>query len=1022
MVKWWRSQREPPLYLKRTSSNHSAMLKLWCALLIAGLTFCGLTVSSLAASPSYIIDPAPAGLPQSSVISMVQTRDGYLWLGTINGLARFDGHRYEVVNEWNTTGLSGNTIVHLAEDSRGGLWVGGVNGVSYIRDGQVTPLNIPGSAGGGLLRSSCEDAPGAVWLYLADSRLVRCRNGKVENAWPVGQALSNTRTVIADKSGEIRVGTDSQLFRVASDVRADKFELLLRTNAIPGNVFPGKLDFLLASRAGGFWMFANGRIFKVPGNDTTRAIEFAGSYPWGSARILTAIEDHVGKLVVGTQDSGVFYFDVSGQSHRVPNLSRNNNTALSLWEDREGNLWVGTDGSGLIRVRQNPFNVLPASRGYVVQSSSADTNGGMWLGFNGGGVTYANGDVWKDFSREQGITSPNFSAVLVDRAERVWVGTREGGLFELNGERFQPVREPRMSGRNVSALFEDRSGRIWVGTDAGLACWDNHDWHWFTKQSGLTSDLITAIAEDKDDNLWIGTERGGLNRWSDGRFSSFHQSDGLPSENITALCVDRENVLWVGTGNGLGRMSGGLWSRLTTRDGLASDNICYLIEDDREDVWVGSNQGLMRLQKKSPTNQVGKTAQIVCRVYGVRDGLPTSECTQGSQPAACRTTDGRLWFPTIRGLVAVNPAELTANTNVPLVAIESIALDEQEQNTNRLGAARAEKLEIPASVERLDIAFTSLNLAAPERARFSYFMEGHEAGWNSPTDRRSASYSRLPPGDYRFRVIACNEDGFWNNVGVSLQITVLPPFWKTWWFQAAVVVVLVGLIVGIVYYISTQKLQRQLALMRQQEALEKERSRIARDLHDQLGANLTQVALLGEMVEVDKDLPKEIESHAQQISKTARETSTALDEIVWAANPSNDTLEGLVSYACKYAQDYLALAGIRYRLDVPPQLPNANIAPDLRHNVFLAFKESVNNVVKHAKAGEVKIRLRLDANKFTIEIEDDGRGPGDAAKKTGRNGLRNMRKRMEDVGGAFAMDPGAERGTIVRLTSPITKR
>jgi signal transduction histidine kinase len=210
--------------------------------------------------------------------------------------------------------------------------------------------------------------------------------------------------------------------------------------------------------------------------------------------------------------------------------------------------------------------------------------------------------------------------------------------------------------------------------------------------------------------------------------------------------------------------------------------------------------------------------------------------------------------------------------------------------------------------------------------------------------------------------------------------------------------------------------------MRQHEALEKERARIARDLHDQLGANLTQVALLGEMAESDKDLPQEVEAHAQQIAKTARETSTALDEIVWAANPQNDTLEGLINYACKYAQDYFALAGLRYRLDVPGQLPATVIPPDLRHNVFLAFKESVNNVVKHAKASEVKIRLRLNDDGFTLEIEDDGRGPGEAATKTGRNGLRNMRKRMEDVGGEFALEPGAERGTRVRLTAPLGKR
>jgi signal transduction histidine kinase len=322
----------------------------------------------------------------------------------------------------------------------------------------------------------------------------------------------------------------------------------------------------------------------------------------------------------------------------------------------------------------------------------------------------------------------------------------------------------------------------------------------------------------------------------------------------------------------------------------------------------------------------------------------------------------------------------------------------------------------------LDIFYTSLNLAAPDRARFRYWMEGLETSWNSPTDVRRATYSKLPAGDYRFHVTACNEDGFWNQGGLSIAIIVLPPFWQTWWFITSAVLGVLGAVAGTVYFISTQRLQQQLAHMRQQEALEKERARIARDLHDQLGANLTQVALLGEMAESDKDLPQEVEAHAQQIAKTARETSTALDEIVWAANPQNDTLEGLVNYACKYAQDYFALAGLRYRVDVPGQLPATVIPPDLRHNVFLAFKESVNNVVKHAKASEVKIRLRLNDQRFVLEIEDDGRGPGEAATKTGRNGLRNMRRRMEDVGGEFALEPGAERGTRVRLTAPLRKR
>jgi signal transduction histidine kinase len=267
--------------------------------------------------------------------------------------------------------------------------------------------------------------------------------------------------------------------------------------------------------------------------------------------------------------------------------------------------------------------------------------------------------------------------------------------------------------------------------------------------------------------------------------------------------------------------------------------------------------------------------------------------------------------------------------------------------------------------------------------------------------------------------MACNEDGLWNQIPAALAVTVLPPFWQTWWFLSATSVCLLAGIVGSVHYVSTQKLQRQLAVLRQQEMLEKERARIARDLHDQLGANLTQVALLGEMAETDKELPEEVEAHAKQISQTARETTRALDEIVWTVNPSNDTLDGLINYVCKYAQEYLALAGLRYRLDVPAQLPPTPISPELRHNVFLATKEAVNNVVKHSHATAAWLRLHLEPDRFTLEIEDNGRGVAAGSENKGRNGLRNMRKRLEEIGGSFSIGPGHEGGTRVALTAPL---
>jgi signal transduction histidine kinase len=331
---------------------------------------------------------------------------------------------------------------------------------------------------------------------------------------------------------------------------------------------------------------------------------------------------------------------------------------------------------------------------------------------------------------------------------------------------------------------------------------------------------------------------------------------------------------------------------------------------------------------------------------------------------------------------------------------------------------------IPARKEGLEIRYASLNLAAPDKGRFKYRLEGYEETWKErPGNVREVLYGKLPPGEYRFQVTACNEDDVWNPAGATLTVTVLPPFWRTWWFLGLSTVSLLGMIVGSVHYVSTQRLQRQLAALRQKEALEKERARIARDIHDQVGASLTQLSLLGELVESDKDHPQEVEAHARQIEQTSLETTRALDEIVWTVNPANDTLDGLINYVCKYAQEYLTVAGLRYRLEAPPQLPAAPITPEVRHNVFLAAKESITNVVRHAQASVVSLRLRLDTDSFTLEIEDNGRGLGkmDPKAASARNGLQNMRKRMEDIGGCFWIGAAPERGAVVRLTAPLNK-
>jgi ligand-binding sensor domain-containing protein/signal transduction histidine kinase len=985
--------------------------------------------SASSARPAFTIDVKDTddGLPQNSVIALTQTRDGYLWLGTLNGLVRFDGLRFTVFDENNTPGLDSSRIVYLFEDRVGSLWIGTQTaGAALVRTGQLSHLPIGQGGAERRLVAVCEDVHGAVWLYTANGELWRQAGDRYQTFLVDQGRPSACRALIAEPGGPVWVGTDRGQWAIGSTAETGSLDLPVE-HALPA----GRLDYLLASRTGGYWRVADGQVQKWRTNRLERSL---GPCPWDSrlTPVTAACEDPQGNLVVGTRGAGVFWFDAEG---RATSLSTNeglsHNLVLSLHADREGALWVGTDGGGLNRVKQQVFTVLEETRNQTVQSLCEDTHGGLWIGFNtvefnASGAAYLRDGLLQSFGPALGLLNSSVRAVFADRNQQVWAGTY-GGLYQFRDKRFQRLAD--LAGV-ILAIHQDRQGQLWFGTREGLARRDERGWKVFTTRDGLSADEVRAIADDAEGNLWIGTRGGGLSRLRDGQFTVFRKEpDGLPSDNLTALLAGADGTLWIATeGGGLARWRRGRWTRYTTREGLVSNSLSYLLEDDAGFLWIGSNAGLMRVAMSALDNFAedfveGRARGVPCRAYGKPDGLPTRECTSGSQPGAVRTRDGRLWFPTIKGLASVNPAQLHPNTNPPPVLIEAVLVDDEVVRGAGLGSLAPEALAIPAGRERLEIHYTSLNLGAPDRARFRYRLEGHDSTWVEAGNTRVVRYPRLPPDQYQFRVTACNEDGVWNEAGSSLAVTVLPPFWQTGWFLTTSALALLGTIIGTVHYVSTQRLKRQVERMRQHEALERERGRIARDLHDQLGASLTQIALLGEMAESDKDLPAEIEAHAQQITKSARETTRVLDEIVWAVNPSNDTLEGLINYICKYAQDYLGVAGLRYRLDIPAQLPAASLPPEVRHNVFLAAQEAVTNIVRHAQATEAYLRVRLEPGSFTLEIEDNGRGVSGVAepRAQSRNGLRNMRRRMEDVGGQFSIGAGTERGAVVRLIVPLRR-
>jgi signal transduction histidine kinase/ligand-binding sensor domain-containing protein len=999
-----------------------------CWKLAAGwLWLCtGCLLLPAAASPQFTIAQwrsdtiSPQNAVITAVIAITQTRDGYLWLGTPDGLLRFDGVRFTTFNEGNTPGLKSGSVVKLFEDSRTNLWIGTDTGeVLLVKDGKVQEVGIGRGTREGRLTSISEDPSGAVWLYTADGYLGQYVDGKLESWQVTANYNSNRRSMVVDTSGTLWIGTDFILHRLRPNPKSSPGD-------VPAIAYTSlrvaQLDFLLASPRGGYWRFANGRIQKW--RDAGLVEGYDWPYPWNtnSTPIRAACEDQQGNLVVGTGGEGIFWFDPQGKHVQFTSTtSLSSDTILSLCMDRQGDLWVGTDGQGLIRVRRKVFEVLEESRGLTVQSICNDGHDGLWIGYFGQHIDHWMNGKLEQFRSAQGLRNLGVKSVFLDLDQRLWVGTQLGGLLQFQNGGFTnaPGSESLEGNYEISALYQDCDKKLWAGTQSGLARWDGQKWSFVTH--GPSVNVVRAILQDHARNLWVGTQGAGLEQIRERKTLSYGKTNGLPSENISCLFEDKDGVLWAGTPVGLTRLSGGSWISYAGHFSGMSGNVSYLIDDDQGYLWMGSSVGLMRARKADLAEfAAGKLESVPVRSFGQPDGLPTRVCSQGSQPAACRTSDGRLWFPTISGVVLVDPRQLRSNTNPPPVIIESIRVDNRLQGPDALRAPVPRAVVIPAAKESLDIYYTSINLPAPDLSLFKYRLTGHENGWTPvESQRRYAHFTKLPHGHYTFEVKACNEDGLWNETPATVAITVLPPFWQTWWFISVTSLCLLGLIVGSVHYVSTQKLQRQLAALRQQELLEKERARIARDLHDQLGANLTQVALLGEMAETDKDLPGEVEAHAKQISQTARETTRALDEIVWTVNPSNDTLDGLINYVCKYAQEYLALAGLRYRLDVPAQLSPIPIPPELRHNVFLAAKEAVNNVVKHSGANSVWLRLHLEPDRFTLEVEDNGRGIPAGADQKGRNGLRNMRKRLEEIGGAFSIAPGQEGGTRVSFTAPL---
>jgi signal transduction histidine kinase/ligand-binding sensor domain-containing protein/ActR/RegA family two-component response regulator len=746
-----------------------------------------IALASLWHAEALALDPAKAltqfthsawlmedGLPQNSIKSIAQTADGYLWLATQAGLVRFDGVRFTVFTTANAPALTNSNVMTLLAAQDGSLWIGTYGGgLTRLKDGKFTTYTTRDGLAHDVVFTLCEDRNRDLWIGTHGGGLSRWRDGKF-TTFSTKEGLSNSfvRAIHEDRQGDLWIGTDGGgLNRFSSG----KFTVFDKQDGLPSNIILS----IHEDRHGSLWLgtFDGGVSRRRDGRFTTYSLK--QGLPSNAAYVIS--EDRDGNLWVGTHGGGLSRWDGERFTSLTKEYGLVDGGVRAIFEDREGSLWIGTAGSGLHRLKDGRFTTFTTQEGLSSNSAYSvfeDRAGNVWFGIEGGGLNRLSGGRVSTYSTKQGLVNDYVWSIDEGTDGSLWVGTN-AGLSRLKDGRFTnfTTREG-LSANMIWAVHEGRDGSLWIGTfGGGLNRLKDGRFDVYTSRDGLPDMSVRVIQEDAAGTLWIATSNGGVARMSQGRFTTVTTKDGLSSNVVRSLYADDQGSVWIGTiGGGLNRLKNGRITVYKTGNGLFDDVIWLILEDGQGNLWMSSSRGIFRVSKQDLNDFAdGKIRSITSVAYSKADGVKSSQGVGGTQSPGWKGRDGRLWFSTFQGVSVVDPQRLMMNQAPPPVIIEEILVD---------GAALAADARVPAGAEKFEFHYTGLSLLAPEKVRFKYKLEGLDRDWIDADTRRVAYYTSIPPGDYRFRVLASNNDGLWNEAGTARGFYLAPYFHQTYLFYA----------------------------------------------------------------------------------------------------------------------------------------------------------------------------------------------------------------------------------------------
>ncbi|MEI6712785.1 MAG: two-component regulator propeller domain-containing protein [Verrucomicrobiota bacterium] len=956
------------------------------------------------------------GLPQNNVTAVTQSKDGFLWFSMPDAIARFDGQHFDVFEASKISKLSACHFRTIVADHDGAIWIGTEEGtIVRLKNGVFSRFEPPDSVSKSPTTALVTDSQNTLWILEEDGSINRLVNDHFTGP-PSDWYQPNLAPykLFRTRQGQIWASNRNHLFELQNNTA------LL---ALEGTF--GQYQFIAPGRNGGWWIAMGGkvRLWK----DEQWIAELAAP-AWERQSVTCAIEDKQGRLWIGTSGQGVFRYDPNGDMERFTTSNGLTSDLIhSITEDHEGNIWLATNGGGINRIHKVWFQSYGPAQGLSSASVSAITEGPageVWIGTEDAGLNLIKDGLFTKFTDPQGLASAQIKSLLSDSRGTLWVGTTLGKLFKKQGERFVPVPGILPSNGAIQSLFEDNNRDLWIGQA------------WANSLARLSSELlspvpipkatlplhITAITRDRNRDLWFGTQ-------SDGVFhstvpmpvdaSDWTPINGLPSESIRTFVHQTDGALWIGTaGAGLVRLHEGRVSICSRRDGLPDSTIHHIQDDGLGYLWCNSNQGIFRIEQKALNDFAnGLRKNIHCLSFGIQDGLPTLKGKGGMQPAGCRTRDGKLWFLTQKGAVSIDPSLPKTAALPPPVYLNELRVDGEIVKPSVPSSFKTPPIEIPPGQHHLEFRYTGIHFRAPESIRFRYRMEGLDPDWIDAGAQRTAHYATLPAGQYRFHVIAGTPDGAWNETGATLDLDIKSHVWEQPWFIITMSCAAAALLATAVRALTRRRWRRRLRELELQQKVEAERNRIAQDIHDDLGAGLTQIGWLGEMSTRLAENPEQVRQQCRKIVATAHEMVASLDEIVWAVRPQNDSLKGLLEYLGGRVDEIFENSPIRLWYSGPHDVPDLLVLADTRHHFFLICKEVLNNTLKHSAATEVRMEVLFSApDTLKVTIEDDGCGFDLNEAATAGNGLGNMQQRAERIGGILSVQTKPGAGCRTELT------